>query len=900
MKKCLAVLITLALLCSGLATPCFAGSALSDVEGTKYEKSAEFLYNIGIIAGYDDGTFKPERQVSRGELCAMVARMMGLADMSHSDSGRFSDIKDSIYKQYIENLAGLGIIDGMGNGLFVPDAPVQTEQAIKIVVCALGYNAFLNSNDKWPQNYINIASSRELMSNLSSRIGEPMPRGEIAILIENALNADALEKGSSINGSISFKDELVMKDFLDIDVVQGTFTANENADLLNGETSGTGMITITGTNKIVTANKGVLDNNADLGKKGKFYIKNMGEDDAVVVHFSESSNGNKTMTISSDDISEVIVSDYGENIQIEYYVNNRTKKEKLESGSKVFYNGKQVEQQDITEEIFNIDGGEITLMSYGDGKYNNVFITSYMSFAVNSVRLDENEIFVKPNSNKINNEQVRSLVLDPDDKYTTFKLTLDGKDITIEELKEFDILTVMTTMDKSVMEINVSRNSIEGSVTTLTENTEDGCSIDGTHYAISKGLNETLKVGDQGTFYLDSFGKIAYFDVNMNKNRMYGYLIKSYVEDNGEDYGVRLLSQTGKHENLKLKSKLSYNGSSRNAEDVCNLIGNNGTLIKYTTNSNGEITKIDTAVDNGSSEYVGYDLNHFSKDSNTADGSMYFKNTAIPGFNGRYLIDEDTVIFTVPSDATDYDNYRVANRGYFINDIFYNVDIYDTDRTMTAGVIVSRGIDQTKSDEQSLSWNEPVLVIDEIIQEVNEDDEIVDMIHGLKNGEEVSISVAEENIDGLPVLSDKYGDWQEVDPLTLKRGAVIQYKTNLDGEMDRFRILNMPDAPMRITNLDANSGNKIECQTVLGLVDVCRNGILKITLNEGATYNLATGKVYAIGNANIYRFTKNGKKEKIENADVEDILSIEDFGDSASKVFVRANKETVGDIVIYE
>lgn len=522
------------------------------------------------------------------------------------------------------------------------------------------------------------------------------------------------------------------------------------------------------------------------------------------------------------------------------------------------------------------------------------------SFAVNSVKLDENEIFLKPNANKINNEQVRSLVLDPNDEYTTFKLTLDGNDITIEELKEFDILTVMTTMDKSVMEINVSRNSIEGSVTRTTSKAEDGCSIDGTHYPISKGLNETLKVGDQGTFYLDSFGKIAYFDVNMNKNRMYGYLIKSYVEDNGNDYSVRLLSQNGENENLKLKSKVSYNGSSRSAEDVCNLIGNNGALIKYTTNSDGEITKIDTAVDNGSSDYVGYDLNHFSKDSNTADGSMYFKNTAIPGFNGRYLIGEDTVIFTIPSDATDYDNYRVASKGYFINDIFYNVDVYDTDRTMTAGVIVSRGIDQTKSDEQSLSWNEPIMIIDEVVPEVNDDDELVEMIHGLKNGEEVAISVAEENIDGLPVLSDKYGDWQDVDPLTLKRGDIIQYKTNLDGEMDQFRILNMPDASMRITNLDANSGNKIECQTVLGLADVCRDGILKITLNEGATYNLSTGKVFAIGNANIYRYTTSGREEIIEKASVEDILSIEDYGDSASKVFVRANKETVGDIVIYE
>ena len=163
-----------------------------------------------------------------------------------------------------------------------------------------------------------------------------------------------------------------------------------------------------------------------------------------------------------------------------------------------------------------------------------------------------------------------------------------------------------------------------------------------------------------------------------------------------------------------------------------------------------------------------------------------------------------------------------------------------------------------------------------------------------------SVTIADENSYGDPVVSESYGDWQGVDPLTLEEGTVIQYKTNIDGELDDFRILYVPGASMRITNLDPNSNQNIECQTVVGIADVCRNGILKVTLNDGASYNAATGKVFAIGDANIYSFDEDGFGIKADNAVAEDILSREIAGDSASLVFIRANRETVGDIVIYE
>ncbi|MGN1115278.1 MAG: hypothetical protein ACI4TH_01780, partial [Candidatus Ornithomonoglobus sp.] len=801
-------------------------------------------------------------------------------------------------KASIEILAGMGIVDGIGGGSFQPDAPVLTEQVIKIAICSIEYDAVLKEGE-YPTNYISTASAYGLINNVTSEIGEPMVRGEIAILIENMLKADAVEKTYGYGAKVTFSNNTVMSELLGIDEFYGTVTSNEYASLLGEKTTGKGIVRITTSQESITAGAGVLDINADLGKKGRFYIKDAEKDEAKIVHFRETENGIKTLQIDAENFSDAEILDYGENIRLNYYVNNVKKNVKMSTGGKVFINGKQIEPQNVTADIFDIDSGSITLLSISDSGYDTAFISSYISLVVNSVHTKDCEVFFKPNLNKLNGKKVESLVLDADDPSAVFTLKLDGEDISVEELRELDVLTVMSSEDEELIDITVSRESTEGTVEKIGDD-DNGkyCFINGKQYFISNGMSDTIKVNDNGTFYIDSFGKIVYADVKLNSGKLYGYMMKSYVEDGGEDYVMRVLTQEGEVQNIPMRSKLKFNDSQTSSSNVCSSLGSTGALIRYNVNGDGEMTSVYTAVDNGSSDYRGYDDDNFSKDNNTADGSLYFKNTAIPGFGGRYMIGENTVIFTVPADATDYDNYRVANSGYFVNDIYYNVDIYDTDRAMIAGAVVSKGIDETKSEEQSLSWNEPIMLIDKVDQEVDDDNDISWMVHGIKNGKDVTVKVAEEDSDGNAVVSEEYGDWQRMQPDALVRGSIIQYKTNIDGEMDDFRVLYIPGSSMRITNLDPNSNHKIECQTVVGLADVCRDGLLRITLNEGAAYNAATGKVFAIGTANIYRF--DSKQKRVENATVEDIRSRENSGDSASRVFVRANKENVGDIVIYE
>ena len=42
----------------------------------------------------------------------------------------------------------------MGDGTFAPDAPVTYEQALKMVVCTLGYVQFAENLGEWPEGFI--------------------------------------------------------------------------------------------------------------------------------------------------------------------------------------------------------------------------------------------------------------------------------------------------------------------------------------------------------------------------------------------------------------------------------------------------------------------------------------------------------------------------------------------------------------------------------------------------------------------------------------------------------------------------------------------------------------------------------------------------------------------------
>ncbi|MDQ5824280.1 MAG: S-layer homology domain-containing protein [Chloroflexota bacterium] len=98
---------------------------------------ARCLVCNGVVSGYADGTFRPNAQVTRGQLSKMVANAAGYDEDVTGQT--FSDVDpNSPFYPYIERLAKRGIIGGYSDGTFQPNNSVTRGQLAKIVSGAVG------------------------------------------------------------------------------------------------------------------------------------------------------------------------------------------------------------------------------------------------------------------------------------------------------------------------------------------------------------------------------------------------------------------------------------------------------------------------------------------------------------------------------------------------------------------------------------------------------------------------------------------------------------------------------------------------------------------------------------------------------------------------------------------
>ena len=98
------------------------------------------LTTKGAVLGFSDGTFRPDMPISRGQFVKMVAAAVFLP-LRESDRTPFSDVGNtttgpSYPDSYVAAAYVAGIVEGQGEGVFDPYAPLTRAQAMTIVVRA--------------------------------------------------------------------------------------------------------------------------------------------------------------------------------------------------------------------------------------------------------------------------------------------------------------------------------------------------------------------------------------------------------------------------------------------------------------------------------------------------------------------------------------------------------------------------------------------------------------------------------------------------------------------------------------------------------------------------------------------------------------------------------------------
>lgn len=175
-------------------------------KGHKNYDAVNYLTEKGVIAGYEDGSFLPAREITRTEFCALMARTMGYSKDSYKTAKLpFSDIPSGYWGEaYISFCYEMGLINGMGDGTFAPAAKVTAEQIVKMAVCAVGAekDAKAAGGEKWYSGYVTAAERLGLLSDFELSIGKNALRGNVAQLVYNAERSGKMLKYSgTANGT---------------------------------------------------------------------------------------------------------------------------------------------------------------------------------------------------------------------------------------------------------------------------------------------------------------------------------------------------------------------------------------------------------------------------------------------------------------------------------------------------------------------------------------------------------------------------------------------------------------------------------------------------------------------------------------------------------------------------
>lgn len=111
-------------------------TSYTDVSESEWSVSyVGFAAQQGLVTGYEDGTFKPDTSITRAEFAVMISRYLNLPPDAGSG---FADTQGHWAAGYIAALQRLGAIQGYQDQLFHPDQTITRAEAVKVINTILG------------------------------------------------------------------------------------------------------------------------------------------------------------------------------------------------------------------------------------------------------------------------------------------------------------------------------------------------------------------------------------------------------------------------------------------------------------------------------------------------------------------------------------------------------------------------------------------------------------------------------------------------------------------------------------------------------------------------------------------------------------------------------------------
>lgn len=756
MKKILSIGLSVFLILS-----CFVGFTAEDSGSytADIETKCELLEMIGIINPREPGIYYKTELANDREL---------------GEYGVFRNISKSGFLNYICNIFGdFGYTDDYSDeavrlaeqmkiihaGQTDLNKPLYYDEAMTMLVRALGYGEMAEENGGFPAGYTTIAARLGLTDGIAAKPGETMKDFDAITALYNLINANSADYVITSDQGIVYKNasnKPVLYEYRRIYKVEGVVDSANGAHLRDEIESAEDGIIIGG-----YAYKADKDYRDLLGMQVQAYIYDGSEeyDETVCVI----PHNNKEITLDAIDIVSVS-EDY---LKISYLgENDKIKELPISPVAKVIYNGLPLKVYE--EEKFIPETGNVRLINNDSSAgYDVVVITAYDTLVVDKI-------------SKVNKTVTNVFTYDADNEILNLynngsdeiKIYGNGREMNFSEIKIGDVLLVAKAenANKRVVTVYLTRESFSAIPTKIrTGNGRTYVSVGDKEYVLGRTYEEALKekdseameiaLGKEYTFYSDKDGSIAFADDNQTATK---YAILAGVASEGvfaKKFTLKIFTSEGAWKYLPVAEKITYNENrGTKAEDVIEGIpvSENAqiSVIEYMTNSDGEVSLI-----NIPEEYTNDNNDKFNKKENL----RYAYRWSNASFESEIFMEDSLIMWSV--NTTDLENemaYGITSKSALSGDETYTFSAYSIDEYKFADIIIM--ISDSAQQAESLATSD-VLVVEDIGSAVDADGAEVGTVTGMMG-----------SYDSVTFYSD---DWDIL--AGLKKGDVISLNKNADG-----------------------------------------------------------------------------------------------------------------------
>lgn len=704
--------------------PEYTDPVAKDVAGTEFADAVRKLNALEILGTTATGDFKPGDKVSCTEFAAAACKLAGILP---ADALTKSQDNVSLLKK-----------NGFYDGVTSTKSEIKYEDAVKILVNILRAGK-INRTDKSLSAYMSEAAQAGITSGITAEADTVLTRGTAALLLYNASNADVMvQTGFGAKESYKIQKGITpVNKYMDIEDDEGIVTEN-SATGLTYDTSDLKKDSVKIDN--TTFKVGATLATSLLGYKVEYYYKDT--KDGKILLFVQPASDTKTLSFTTDDVKKA------SKTGVEYYENgsNKTKKVTISSTADMIYNGKYLK---FDAEKMMLDDTKITLVSNGGSAYDTVIVSHYEDYAVDRKAPTTETVYGKYEPNSV-------LELDSYNASNQFFIAKNGKEVTVEDINEWDALSVEKSTGSdgvSYTKVYVSDTKVTGTISSVTTKMKNGVTVadkvtvDDTEYSVSasysmaaaNGKAPELIAGDSGTFTLNVMGKIAVY----NKEETHGgyAYLKAVDPGNGLSAKVkfRIFTAESKWLTAEAADPFYINDEKVAKSNIVSALTDAQTssvaqLIKYVAGSDGNIRRM----------YTVKPENNFVKNPDAAIEKKAVLNNELtlakhvdrPYFliNAKgfyeildnnaalnyYACTDDTVIFNIPGDQYNSDLgeelYKVIPVGEMRDRRYMDTDFYDMDEYGCVGAVVSH--DSNRNEIYSF---ENVYVVDKVRMTATED-----------------------------------------------------------------------------------------------------------------------------------------------------------------------------------